>query len=397
VPMRRLPALISLLALTMTRTVASAVAAAPDGPAPAASASKVPVEQFFKGKVTKVDGLAIELAYDFENPVQLEDFELSIPFRAVRTVTRVVENGQLRLTGTGSLRHKALFGKTIGASATLTPVKNRDFGFAVTEERESEVFTLYCLYDRYFSAGDGVHIPQNMIIKFIPRDPKANKAGQQDWRYCGSRGQQPEIERGKPYKVEIERGDNHSRLAIESWESKGKEWSRDLTSQALALYAYDGDFKADDLVVRGSLDAGWIDRNRVDLTTWKPPVDAGGAKAVPGLAPEVAARVRAKVTGWPSETKPGEMAALLRDATVPETLRGDAAAKAIEAADKRLVPYLVDGLYADDEPSRRLSGEVLSKLAGKSFGYRADAPDDQRKKSIQSINEYLKKHATEFQ
>jgi hypothetical protein len=91
------------------------------------------------------------------------------------------------------------------------------------------------------------------------------------------------------------------------------------------------------------------------------------------------------------------MAALLRDATVPETLRGDAAAKAIEAADKRLVPYLVDGLYADDEPSRRLSGEVLSKLAGKSFGYRADAPDDQRKKSIQSINEYLKKHATEFQ
>jgi hypothetical protein len=107
--------------------------------------------------------------------------------------------------------------------------------------------------------------------------------------------------------------------------------------------------------------------------------------------------VRAKIAGWPSETKPAEMAALLRDAGVPESLRTEAAQKAVDAGEKKLVPYLVDGLYADDEAARRLSGDVLSKLAGKSFGYRADAPEDQRKKAIQSINEYLKKHTAEFQ
>lgn len=396
--MRSAPVRPRLFAPCLLVSLCAVAAASPD---PAADAARVPVEKAFKGRILKLDGRRIEILYDFQDPAQLDDFELSIPFRAIKTVARVLENGQVRVTGTGSLRHKALFDTTAGATATLTPVKNRDFGLAVTEERESEVFTLYCLYDRYFSAGDNVHVPQNMVIKFIPRDPKVNKDGIQDWRYCGSRGQKPVIERGRAYKVEVERGDNQSRFAIDDWESKGKEAGRDLTSQAVALYGYDADFKADDLVVRGSLEAGWVERNRIDLSTWKPPVDpnAEGAAKVPetGPAAEAAARVRAKVAGWPAETKPAEMAALLRDPKVPEELRNEAAQKAISAGQKRLVPYLVDGLYAEDEPGRRLSNEVLTKLVGKSFGFRADAPDEQRKKSIQAVNDYLKKHAAEFQ
>src|SRR5581483_3978401 len=102
-------------------------------PAPPAS-GLVPVEQFFKGKIQKLDGRAIEILYDFETPAQLDDFESTIPFRAIKTVTKAIEGGGLRVTGTGSLRHKAVFDKTVGATATLTPIKNHDFGFAVTEE-----------------------------------------------------------------------------------------------------------------------------------------------------------------------------------------------------------------------------------------------------------------------
>jgi hypothetical protein len=379
---------------------------APNAPPaqPPQGSALVPVEKFFKGKITKVDGKSIEIAYDFADAAQLDDFDLSIPFRAIKTIARTIEVGQLRITGTGCVRHKAVFDKTAGASATLTPLKNHDFGFAVTEEHESEVFTLYCLYDKYFGLGDKKTIAQNMIIKFIPRDPKANADGRQDWRYCGTHGQKPEIERGAQYKVEIERGDNQSRMVINDWKTGGKEWDRDLFTQMVSLYGYEADFKVDDLVIRGTLDAGWIERHHVDLSTWKPPAapapadpNAPAKPAPTSAAPELAARVRAKIDGWPAETKPAEMAALLRDAAVPEDLKSEAAQKAVAAGEKRLVPFLVDGLYANDEASRRLTYDVLSKLVGKSFGYRSDAPEDQRKKAIQAVNEYLKKHASEFQ
>jgi hypothetical protein len=400
--MRTTPAAFCLVAASAL-SAAAGDGAAPPAP-PAQASALVPVEKFFKGKVVKVEGKSIEIAYDFADAAQLDDFDMSIPFRAIKTIARSIDVGQLRITGTGCLRHKAVFDKTAGATATLTPVKNHDFGFAVTEEHESEVFTLYCLYDKYFGLGDNKTIAQNMIIKFIPRDPKTNKDGRQDWRYCGSHGQKPEIERGAQYKVEIERGDNQSKFAINDWKTGGKEWDRDLFTQMVSLYGYEADFKVDDLVVRGTLDPGWIERSRVDLSTWKPPApkppadpNAPAKPAAPAAASDLAARVRAKIDGWPAETKPAELAALLRDAAVPEDLKSEAAQKAVAAGEKRLVPFLVDGLYADDEPSRRLSYDALAKLAGKSFGYRSDAPEEQRKKAIQAVNDYLRKHAAEFQ
>ena len=182
--------------------LAAAVAAAPTPPtlaapqdappgvpprAPEKPSDLVPIESFFHGKVTKVEvtkaegtkpeSAAVEILYDFSDPSQLSDFEASCPFRAIRTIEFEAKNGKLAVQGTGSLRFRAVFDGDIGASAVLVPRRPRDFGFAVSEERESEVFTLYCCYDKYFSAGDNVHIPQNMIIKFLARDPKANANG----------------------------------------------------------------------------------------------------------------------------------------------------------------------------------------------------------------------------
>jgi len=401
--MRRMQTRKAGVVLGIVVLTAFAASAADGPPPPAPPAGSVPVEKFFKGKVVKVDGRAVEIAYDFSDAAQLDDFEPSTPFRAIRTLTRAIEAGQLRVTGTGGLRHKAVFDKTAGASATLTPIKNHDMGFAVTEERESEVFTLYCVYDRYFGLGDKKTYPQNMIIKFIPRDPRGNADGRQEWRYC-ARSVKPVIERGAQYKVEIERGDNQSRMVVADWEGKGREADRDLTSQMVALYGYEADYKVDDLVVRGTLDPSWIERNHVDLSTWKPSAppaapdpNAPAKPAAPTIAPELAARVRAKIDGWPAETKPAEMAKLLSDASVPEALRSEAVQKVVTVGDKRLVPFLVDGLYADDEPSRRLTNEALVKLVGKNFGFKSDAPEDQRKKAIQGVNDYLKKHAADFQ
>lgn len=362
----------------------------------------MPIESVFRGKVTKVEGAHVEILYDFQDPAQLADFGPSLPFRAIRTVAFELKNGKLNVQGTGSVRHKAVFDGDCGASATLSPRKPKDFGFAVTEERESEVFTLYCCYDRYFGAGDNVSVPQNMIIKFIPRDPKANANGLQDWRYCGSRGQKPEIAAGRNYHVAIQRTGIESRMTIDDWESKGKEAGRDLTSMQVALYGYDCHFDADDLVIRGKLDKEWIARNQVDLGSWKPPAapdakPADTAPADPAADAALAERTRARIAGYPLDTKPAALAALLRDASIPAGLRAEAAEKARTVGNKKIVPFLVEGLYSADLDSRKLSLEVVKALTGKDFGFKPDAPEDARKKAIQGLNQYLQKNAGEFQ
>ena len=74
----------------------------------------VSVTEFFKGKVVKLTKKGeIEIHYDFEDAAQLGDFEESLPYRAIRSATQTLERGQLRMKGTGSFRHKAIFGERI--------------------------------------------------------------------------------------------------------------------------------------------------------------------------------------------------------------------------------------------------------------------------------------------
>lgn len=373
----------------------------PEAAPPAAAKGLVAVDAYFRGKVVRVEGRTIELAYDFESADQMRDFEPSLPFRAIRSIAWSQKNGRAAVTGTGSLRHSAVFSGPVALSGAFTPRRPRDFGFAITEDRESEVFTLYCVYDRYFSAGDNVHVPQNMIIKFIPRDPKVNKDGWQDWRYCGSRGQDPEIAVGRTYKVSAARDGIESSMRIDDWESKGREAGRDLTAQRVGIYGYDAQFDVDDLRIRGTLDPEWVARTKLDLAGWKPPVpppaaNGGADPASPAVSDAAAERIRAKIAAYPAETKPPALAAMLRDASIPVPLRAEAAERAKAVGSKRIVPFLVDGLYAADADARRLSADVVKSLLGKNFGYRHDAAEEARKKAIQGLNDYLQKHPEEF-
>ncbi|MCE9637431.1 MAG: hypothetical protein K8T90_17135, partial [Planctomycetes bacterium] len=239
----------------------------------------------------------------------------------------------------------------------------------------------------------------------IPRDPKVNKDGLQDWRYCGSRGQKPEIVTGKSFKVSMQRTGLESSMAIDDWDSKGQEAGRDLTAQHVSIYGYDTQVDVDDLIVRGKLDAAWITKNKIDVTTWKPPVAAPDAKPGDPAGPKPATtapsdavtdRTRAVIAGYPLDTKPQALAALLRDTSLPAALRNEAAEKAKTVGNKRIVPFLVDGLYSEDLDSRKLSFDVLKSLSGKSFNFRPDGPEDGRKKAIRDLNEYLQKHPEEF-
>ena len=371
---------------------------APQG-APAADAP-VPVTEFFRGRVTRLTKQGeISIHYDFEDAAQLADFEKSLPFRAIPTVQATHDGGRLRVKGTGSFRHRGVFDGLVGGDAAFTARQPRDFGYAVTEERESEVFTLYCVQDRYFGLGDGVHHPQNMIIKFIPRDPNVNKDGYQDWRYCGSRGQKPEIRRNDTLRVRIEREGIESRMWMLDWKSKGREAGRDLSSQMIAIYTYDSDVEVDDLTISGRLSPAFVERHRIDMSVeiGEPdPEDAPGEPEPAAIDPAETERVRGILADYPLKTAAPALVKLLCDPSVPLPLREEAVQRAKEVGAKNVVPFAVQGLYSEDEDTRRLSIHLIEGLVGKDFGYRADAPEEKRGKAVAALNAHLLKRAHEF-
>jgi hypothetical protein len=385
-----------LLALAVLPLLAAAAAADDDEPAP--KEKLVPLEEFFRGKVLTIKGSFVEIEYSFDSAAELRDFQDSIPFRAKKDVAWKLEKGRVRLTGTGSMRHKAVFKDVAGATAEFQPVRNRDFGFAISEERESEVYTLYCVYDEYFGSTDNVFEPQNMIIKFLARDPKRNANGLQDWRYCGSRGQKPVIKRGGKYTVTAHREGLKSRLEIGDWVSKGKEAGRDLTAMMVSVYGYGADGRVLRLVVRGDLDPDFVARHKLDLAPPPEPekpaeteVDEG-----PQLPADETARVQARIADYPARTKPRALAKMLRDTALPKTLRQAAAQRAQDAGSMKIVPWLMDGMYDDDVTSRRLSSQVFKGLTGKTFGYRADAGKDSRARALKKMAEWVQKNAAKL-
>ncbi len=359
---------------------------------------KVPVTEHFAGKVTKITPEGeIEIRYDFEEKGQMADFEKSLPFRAVSTVEGTIENGRVRLKGTGSLRHKAVFKDYVAASAKFTPYIPYDFGFSVSEESKSEIFTLYCVRDRYFSKGDNVNHPQNMVIKFIPRDAGRRKDGYQDWRYCGSRGEKPGLRGGQTIDVQIRRGENKSFMQIDdTFTAKGKEAARDLTTQMLGIYGYKADTRFDDLVVTGVLHPSYVKRHNLDLEVEPEVVEDPDAAPKSDYSEEAAGLFRARIAAYPRQTKRPAMGKMLADVEVPLALRQEAAERIKANRDKKMVPYLLDALNSDDQPTRGLGADLVKGLTNSTFGFRPGDKPEKRKKAVQKLLAHVQKNARDF-
>ena len=357
----------------------------------------IPVADHFRGKVSVDKKGVVTIRYDFSDALQLEDFTQYRPFQARDGAADYkIEVERLHLTGTGSMRHRAVFEDRVEAHADFTPTRNRDFGFAITERSESDVFTLYCVYDRYFSASDGVFKPQNMIIKFLPRAARIEADGLQDWRYCGSYGPDPQISRGRTYRVAVSREGLQSRMDIDDWTSKGREAGRELVGPMVAVYGHDADVVFDDLVIRGKLASDYVKKHKLDLTPTEDDVVEETVEAGPTLTPEQEAAVRTRIGDYPRLTKPADLAELLRDTSIPVELRQEAVERAKLVEMPQVVPFLLDGLYSEHEDVRGLSWDLFSALVKKKFTYRANGDEASRSRAIKKIIKYLEKNAADY-
>jgi hypothetical protein len=392
-----------LAALAVAGALAASLAAGPlpsargqdpkkpaDGDAP----KKVSLDSILKGSITSFDGTVAEVRYDFSDPAQMEDFPDFRPFNLTPTLKKEWIDKSIHLTGTGGIAWKPVFRKKVEMDFTVRLKVPRDFGAFLAEDRASDERTLYSIYDLFFQRKDKPgNSKTHMICRLTAHAPDAH--GDYAFRYV-TRSASPHVDVMKPVKVRIAREGNDEFFEIDGSKLNGSDanWPL-LQGMRPGFYVIDSDATVTDVTIRGDIDPKWAEAAGVDLSlTVKPKVPGRTPEREPNEA-DLAAKQRIDAVRKGAEG-PGALIPLLGNPLILESVREDAAKAMEDAGDARVVGRLVPTLESQDLETRKLGALIVTKLAGRNFGFIADGPEDGRRKAVQSLLEFIKKNPGKF-
>jgi hypothetical protein len=355
---------------------------------------KVPLATLLKGTVVSFDGSVAEVRYDLDDPAQLQDFVSYRPFVMHDTMKFEWYDDSLHMTGTGGVAWKPVLRRRIEIEYEARMKVPRDFGVFLAEDRVTDHLAVFSIYDQFFQNKDNPGSKKShMICRMLPDAP--DSGGDRAFRYV-ARSSTPDLGTKKPFKVRLSRQGAEEWMEIETNRLNGRDtWGPDLRGIRPGFYLIDSEANVLSVTFKGELDPGWLESAGVD-TTVVVTARSGGRKAErdPTEA-DIAARQRVEAVRAGS-ADPAEMIALLGDAALLESVRTEAAKAMEERNEARVVPRLVPAMESEDELARRLAGQVVAKITGRSFGYRSDAPEDARRKAVQSLLEYIKRNPAKF-
>jgi hypothetical protein len=363
-------------------------------PAPDPPAEKVSLDTFLKGAVLSLDkNGAFEVHYDFTDPAQMEDFRDSKPFRVVGGFKREIVDRKLHMRGTGGLVWRPVLTKNLRMNFTMRLAVARDVGAYILEDRDSEHYTLFSVYDQYFQNKDSPGSAKvHMICRFLPAS--AEFAGDLVFRYV-TRNASPPLGLGSDIPVEVGREGIDDWFILSGSKMAGSEsnWPA-LRGLRPGFYTLDSEAWYGDLTMRGTLDPAWAEANGVDLAL---PLRKKPTRPVlrePGPADATAmASVEAFTLGTGSAT---EMLRIVAEPALVDPTRKAAADALIATADAHLVPRCVPLLESEDLQARTLADAIVNALVGRTFGYKPDAPEDKRRKALRSLIEHIEKNPKKF-
>jgi hypothetical protein len=357
------------------------------------------LSDFLKGAITAFDGEKVEVRYDLVDAAQMEDFRDFKPFQVAGAFVREWYDRSIHLKGTGGVGWKVGLKRRAGMEFEAKMATLRDFGAYISEKRGTEHFTLFSIFDQFFQNKDSPGSPKShMICRFLPE--ASDSGGELAFRYV-SRTSSPDIEARKPFRVKLAADGNDEWMEIVGGKDdsrlQGKDnWGPPLRGLRPGFYVLDSEAWISDLVLRGEVDPEWAAEAGVDL---KIPVKvhrAGGREAerTPTEA-DIAARDRtARVRA--GESPPASLLRTVEDATLLESIREDAARAIEETGDVKLVPRLVPLLESTDLLTRKCGARLLTRLAGKSFGFTPDAAEEARRKAVRSLLDWIEKNPAKF-
>lgn len=376
---RAVPPLLAALLL-----LAGPAGAQDGGGAPGGGAPK-PLKDLFKGKVVSVKGRRIDIAYDFSDPVQAQDWASSYPFLRPATSGGFRLDGKaLRGDGNAGWRHRAVFDGDLRLTATIACEDAKNFGAVVMDEDRTQ-FDLFGLADTVFSLMDRKAPLQHMLTTFLPSGQGAG--GNTEWRYVAT-SYEPRVGTD-PLEISVrKRGAmNEFRFGASGRLSGNDREARVGGRLAVAFYVLGSKVVVTKASVSGVLDAKWLREQGAAFedSTPEDPDPLEGEKEKPkDPAPPAGGGPDAK--GPAAGTEWAVLAGKLGNPSLPKEEREKAAAALVEGKERLALRAMIDLMYNEEDLlGRDLAARVFRGISGKETGFRADLPKDARLKVMPRV------------
>jgi len=369
----------SLLALVGLGALPAAAGDAPGGTAPSPRAAKRPLNRAFHGKILEMEKHRVRIFYDFEDPLQLKDFEDARPPRlldAGQNRARI-EGGHLILEGSTSIRHTMEGTGLLSARFTVRVEELRNVGAVFTEPILSDFYVVYNLFDYRFNRSGYMHI----AACGLHEDEGAQdlSTGMVNFRDIFNRDIRRKVEAGHDLDVEVAKEEWKEFFRVNDVKGKGssKGKTREMKSYQFGLFVHESKARFDDLTLTVELTDDYLELNNLDLVLAPAPLSG-----VPGVPPEVPRTLEAYLADPDSGER---VVALLGRVDISREVRQQVAEFLGEGRDRTLLPFLMEKLRSTNATTRALALRAVTLIAGKTFGFDPEGGEAERARALREM------------
>ncbi|MEM8886210.1 MAG: hypothetical protein AAGD14_19275 [Planctomycetota bacterium] len=360
--------------------------------------AKKAFNKVFEGKVIRIKKKTVTLYYDFEDEAQLKDFEDLRPPRLLQLGEPrfFIRSGRLFLEGSTSIRHKMEGTEKLHAHFYLRPGLQKNVGTIFTEPVISDFFTVLNLFDKRFYGNGGLLLAACGLHEDEGADVDMSLV---NWRDIARSDVRKQAKIGQDVEVEVYKEGWTEFCRVGKFKSKGssKGKGKQMDAYQFGLWVDESHMSIDDLTITLTMTDEFLELNDLKAeveVVWEEIPDAGPFKGQKGVPP----RLRRQVEEYAArETRD---AVPLLDAIgrtgLSKKVRTIVSKVLRERGDPRIVPGAINGLYAEDKLTRKLTIDVIKSITGKSWGLSPSGSEKKRREGVQKLNAHLNQNRKKY-
>jgi hypothetical protein len=219
-----------------------------------------------------------------------------------------------------------------------------------------------------------------------------------NWRDIVGANLKKKVRIGQDAEIEVYKDGwtEYVRVNDDDWKGSSRGKCKKMDTYQFGFFVHDSRATFDDLTITFELTDEFLDLNDLKAVVeveWEEIPMTGPLAGVQGVPP----RIRTQVEEY-AEGK-GDGRAVIRallNTGLPQKAREIFAGVLAERNDPKMVPPLIDGLYAEDKLTRKLAIGVIKSMVGKTFGYSPTGGDKARSKAIQKLNAHLAQNRSRY-